>query len=294
MFPAGKPVPGAFRRSLLILGLLAWEAAFGGQPPSSGRVPELAQVGLPDAARAAEILDQFRTAGIAGEYYLEFQLRAMPRRGDATNHAGRMWGARSRSGATTRVEVEDAAGIWHRFLLRNGPEGEIWRLVNGRPEKIGAAESFEPLIPGIDITPFDLQMPYLFWPDARLQSINRIRGRPAHAFLFRAPETLASTAPGRVGAVRAFLDTQYNALVQSEILDPEGSLLKTLSLISIKTIDRRTLPRTIDFRNDLTRDKTRFHVTAAALGLDLGPAPFDPQGLADDIRPPVDAVRRLE
>lgn len=294
MLPVGMPVPAAFWRAFCVLALVLVASVQAGQPPTSGRRPELAQVGLPDAAAAARILEQFRTAGIPGEYYLEFQLQSMPRRGDTTVFTGRLWGGRNEEGAVTRVEVRDEAGRWHRFLLQNGPEAAIWRLENGQPVKLDAAATFDPLIPGVDLTPFDLQMPYLYWPDATLQSINRVRGRPAHAFLFRAPAGFSAPASTPVTMVRAFLDTQYNALVQTELLDERGRPLKTLSLVSIKTIDGQAMPRTIDFRDDVSRDKTRFFVTAAALRLDLGPAPFAPATLADDIRPPADRIVRLE
>ncbi|MEX2044286.1 MAG: hypothetical protein WD941_02970 [Opitutus sp.] len=292
--PARSLAPGGRWRAFLVFTVLTGSASFAGQPPLSGRPPELAQVGLPNAGEAAELLGQFRNAGVPGEYYLEFQLQAMPRRGDTRVSLGRLWGGRNRQGAVTRVEVIDSSGGVHRFLLQNGPQAAIWRLVEGQPVKLDVAAAFEPIIPGVDLTAFDLQMPYLYWPDARLQSINRIRGRPAHAFLFRAPPAFSVTAGAPVDTVRAFLDTQYNALVQTELLDATGRPLRTLSLVSIKTVDQQTIPRTVDFRNDVTRDKTRFHVTAAALHLDLGPAPFEPAALADDIRPPADQVVRLD
>lgn len=294
MVPARSFEPGGCWRALPILAILAGLTLVAGQPPRSVRPPELAQVGLPNAEAAAELLDQFRHAGVPGEYYLEFQLQTMPRRGDTRVALGRLWGGRNSQGTVTRIEVTDSSGDPHRFLLQNGPQAAIWRLAGGQPAKLDLAAAFEPLLPGVELSAFDLLMPYLYWPDARLQSINRIRGRPAHAFVFRAPASF--TAPSRVpvDAVRAFLDTQYNALVQTELLDVNGKPLKTLSLVSIKAVERQTLPRTVDFRNDVTRDKTRFHVTAAALRLDLGPAPFEPAALAEDIRPPADRIVRLD
>lgn len=294
MVPARSLAPDGRWQALLVLAVLTGLPSFAGQPPISGRPAELAQIGLPTAEAAAELLDQFRNAGVPGEYYLEFQLQAMPRRGDTRVSLGRLWGGRNQEGAVTRIEVIDASGTPHRFLLQNGPRPAIWRLVEGQPARLDVAAAFEPLIPGVDLSAFDLQMPYLYWPDARLQSINRIRGRPAHAFLFRAPASFSAPSWAPVDTVRAFLDTQYNALVQTELLDAAGRPLKTLSLVSIKTVERQTLPRTVDFRNDVTRDKTRFYVTAAALRLDLGPAPFEPAALADDIRPPADRIVRLD
>jgi len=44
--------------------------------------------------------------------------------------------------------------------------------------------------------------------------------------------------------------------------------------------------KSIDLRNEATRDKTRFVVTGAALGLDFSAELFAPARLADDVAPP--------
>lgn len=269
------------RRAFLLF-VLAAAMAYAGRPPSTSS--ELAQVGLPDAKEAARLLEQFRGAGIPGDYYFAFELQHMPRRGDTRVYKGQLWGSRNDGGAITRVQLADADGRTHRLLIQNGEKPAVWRLRDGKVTPVDARELFAPLIPGIEITAFDLQMPYLYWPDAKVQAIKRVLGRPANAFLFQAPADIAEK--GRISAVRAYLDTQYNALTQTELLGPSGRVMKTFSLVSLKTVERQTLPRTVDFRNEETRDKTRLHLTAVALQLDLGPAPFTPAALAEDIRPP--------
>ncbi|MDO8540378.1 MAG: hypothetical protein Q7S40_08040 [Opitutaceae bacterium] len=258
----------------------------------SPKAPDLAQVGLPDAAETAKILEQFRQAGIPGEYYLEFQLVAMPRRGETKTFNGRLWGSRNEQGAISRVEVTDAQGGQSRLLIQNGERATVWRFRDGKVTKLDAAAVFAPLIPGIEITAFDLQMPYVYWPDAKVQAVKRVLGRPAHAFLFRAPGPIAQQ--GKVGAVRAYLDTVYNAMTQTELLDASGRIVKTFSLVSLKTVDHQALPKSVDFRNDVTRDKTRMTLTAAALRLDLGPAPFSPEALAEEIRPPATRIIQID
>src|SRR5690606_21754358 len=71
--------------------------------------PELAQVGKPDAREAARLIEQFRNAGIPGDYYLEFELRSLPRRGEGRTHHGRWWGSRNEQGVIMRIEIADAA-----------------------------------------------------------------------------------------------------------------------------------------------------------------------------------------
>jgi hypothetical protein len=212
-----------------------------------------------------------------------------------------MWGGRNAQGEVNRIEVTDGEGIVHRLLAQNGVNPAIWRLAGGVVQVLGGEALFDSLIPGIDLTAFDLQRSYLSWPDATLQSTNRVLGRPTYAFLFRAPAGFASGASG-VAAARAYFDTVFNQPLQSELLDSGGKRLRTLSVVTLKTVDirgpggveRQTLPKEIDFRNELTRDKTRLHVTAIALHLDFPGGVFDPAGLAGAVpAPPVERLTRI-
>jgi hypothetical protein len=246
------------------------------------------------AKDAERILGEFRNSGIPGQYYLDFELRALPRRGEERVFQGRLWGMRNDKGPISRVELTDGAGKKHRLLVQNGERAGVWRWAEGKVTGLGVAELFAPVIPGVELTASDLQMPFLFWPDAKLQSIDKVRGRPAHTFLFRAPAEFTAQHP-QVTAARASLDTQMNALVQTELLDAKGKVLKRFSPLSLKMVDKQVLPKAVDFRNEATGDKTRMQITAAALGLELGPALFAPASLAEDVRPPAaDKLVRLD
>jgi hypothetical protein len=265
-------------------GLATW--AHGAAPAAP---PELAQVGKPDAEEAARILDRFRRAGVAGEFFFEFDFRALPRRGDERIYKGRLWGGRTAQGTAFRVELADAAGATQRLLILSGEQAAIWRLINGRVAKVDVADSFAPLVPGVEVSAFDLQMPFLHWPGATLEKITRILGRPAYAYLFRTPpEVLARH--GGVTAARAYLDTQFNALTQTELIGPAGRLVKTFALVSLKKVGEQYIPKQADYRNEITRDKTRFQVTGAALNLRLPAAVFEPGGLPTPVDPPSSAL----
>lgn len=237
-------------------------------------------------AEASRILAEFRQSGIPGNYYLEFELHALPRRGEERVFRGRLWGGRNPQGPLTRVELTDAAGGKHRLLVQNGEGASVWRWAGGRAAALGVAELFAPLIPGVELTAFDLQMPFLYWPDAKLQGVDRVRGRPAHTFLFRAPASFTAEH-AQVAAARASLDTQLNALVQTELLDAKGRVIKRFTPLSLKTVDKQVLPKVVDFRNEATGDKTRMQLTAVALGLELNAAIFAPASLGQDVPPPV-------
>lgn len=279
----GKFTPAIIRRAFFIFGV-ATSSAFAAVPLSTP--PELAQVALPDAAEIARILVQFRQTGIAGDYYLEFELRTLPRRGEEKSFQGKMWGSRNVEGSITRVSLKDGTGQEQRLLVQNGGRAAVWRLKDQRASQLDSAATFEPLIPGVNLTAFDLQMPFLYWPGVTLERIARsMRGRPAHVFIFRPPAEFVAKNPP-LGAVRAYLDTQYNAPTQIETLDRNGRVTKTLSLLDLKKVGEQWIPKSFEVRDEATRDKTRLNVTAAALGLALPSAIFAPASLADEARPP--------
>lgn len=274
-----KSSPATFRRAFFFC-LVAVGAAFAA--PTGSAPPPLAQTGKPDAAETQRILEQFRQAGLVG--YFEFEVRALPRRGEEKVYQGRLWGGFTPQGAVLRVEITDAAGAVNRFLLQNGENATVWRVANGQVVQVDGAALFAPLIPGIEITAFDLQRPYLYWPGARVDAIVRMLGRPAYAFVFTPPPAFAQRNP-QLKAVRAYFDTQYSAPVQTELIDPR-QVMKTMSLVDLKKVGDKFIPKSIDLRNDLTRDKTRFQVTGAATDLTFPAGVFSPAALAEEVRPP--------
>jgi hypothetical protein len=298
MFAAGKFEPARLWRAFFLLIPIAWIQAAAPVAPSG----EISQFGKPDAAAAAKFLEDFRRTGMPGEYFLEFELHALPRRGESRVFPGRMWAGRNADGAITRVEVVDGEKRRHRLLIQDGPKPAIWREVEGKVTRLGAEALFRPIIPGIEATAFDLQRPYLHWPDATLQSINRVLGRPAYAFLVRPPTGFGMGDSG-VAAVRVYFDTQFKQPVQSELLDGAGKALKNFVVVSLKTVDvdggkgeaRQTLPREVDFRNEATRDKTRLRIVAAAFRVNFSGRVFEPERLQEDAAPPPpDRLVRLE
>ena len=256
---------------------------------SSGLAPPCvaAPAPLPDKAAAASILDQFRRMVWAEPIYAEFDLRQMPRRGDERLFLGRFWGGRNGRGPVTRLELETGkGGFAHRFLVQGGPDGALWTTDGpgaGTPDP-GAV--MKPLVPGVEMTPFDiLPMPYLYWLDADLVAVSRIRGRPSYAYVFRPSADFTARNAG-VGSVRAYLDTQYDALVQSELTRADGHIAKTLSLLELRKVGDRWIPKDLEVRNDSTRDKTRLTLTAVAIGVPPDPRAFDPAELGSDLAPP--------
>ena len=242
-----------------------------------------------EGADAAAALDSFRRSVYAEPVYIEFELREMPRRGDEHVFHGRLWGIRNERGPVARFELNGPKGtIARAILLQGGPDPSIWVSdTHGggyRDEKV----LMMPLVPGADMTPFDVQMPYLYWLDVDFTGGARIRGRPAYAYVFAPPAEFAAAAPG-VKSVKAYLDTQYDALMQAEVTGADGRVAKTLTLLELKKVGDRWIPRDFDVRNEVTRDKTRLSVTGVAIGIAVDPSAFNPARLGVAAGPPADA-----
>jgi Outer membrane lipoprotein-sorting protein len=263
--------------------------------------PEYGQFGPPDQAEGRRVLEEFRAMqGIPGDYFLEFELHVLPRRGDGRVLTGQLWGTRNDQGPLSRVAiVTDAVKKTElRLLVQNGPTPAGWSWDGSdaaKPlDRLGAlspsngpldvAALFAP-VAGTNLTVFDLQMPFLYWPDFAYQGLIRLRGRPTHQFLLHPPKDFAQKYPSLTG-VRVFLDTQFNALVQVELIGHDGRTLQTISLLELKRIGKQWIPKTLDVRDEVTRDKTRFLVKGATLGLALPREMFAPAQLGETVSPP--------
>ena len=245
-----------------------------------------------DPREAAETLRSLRDAGVPAQGYFEFELHALPRRGEERTYRGRLWTARPAGALTLRLTLDNGAGQTLRFLIENGPRPSVWRWNGNVAVAVPASEWVNPLLPEVELTVFDLLMPFLFWPEATYQGTDRVRGREARSFVFKAPP--GGEAPPQIGAARVFLDAQVNALLQYDLLDKAGKTARTFSLVSLKRIDAVVIPKALEFRNENSRDKARLQFTAAMLGVDLGPDLFSPASLRDEVSVPAGKKLAIE
>ena len=279
-----------------LLFFLATGAAAFAQPKRFRPQPQYVQIGQPDQAEGRRILDDFRTRGVEGDYYWEFSLRVMPRLGDEDRIIpGRLWGGRNENGPITRIVLyPGVTASERRLLIQNGPKGATWGWRADKPSDgvtpLGPAAWFEPLA-DTDVSAFDLQMPFLYWNDFVFEGVTNLLGRPAHAFILYPPADIATLRPSLTG-VRVYLDTAYHAMVQFEEIGEAGQVLKTLTLGGFKKVDDQWIVKLADFRDEATRNKTRFLVTGAAMSLELPATVFEPASLDQPLRPPaIDRIR---
>ena len=272
---------------------LAFLLALGASAQSRVRPePRYAFTGSADQDEGRRILAEFRRLGLAGDYELAFTLRVMPRRGEERSVTGRLYGTRNDTGPLTLVEFPAGTAGARRVLVQNGPQSSVWTVPadNVDAVAVGAAQLFAPL-GGTDLTAFDLQMPFLYWNEVVFEGVVSMRGRPAHRFLAYPPAEVAAARPGLTG-VRFYLDTQFSALVEAEVLGPDQTPVKTISVLNLKRTQDQWIVRTIDLRDETTRNKTRFRVDAAALNLSLPRIVFTPAHLP--LPPELDAGLRFE
>jgi len=286
----GRALAGA----LTLAALIGLPAAARAQPGGGRPPPPFLAAGAHHQEEGRRILETFRRQGIQGDYYLGFELRVLPRRGEERVLHGSMWGTRTAAGPVSRVQLQPAGpdGREVRLLVQSGATPALWRWTAGTgsaPERLDVAALFAPLA-GTDLTAFDLQMPFLYWTDFVYEGLARMLGRPAHQFLFYPPADFTAQHPALTG-VRVYLDTQYVAMVQAELIGSGGRPLKVVSLLDLKKVGDQWIVKAIDLRDETTRNKTRFVVQTAALNLQLPPAVFDPAGLAAPLAPPADLVR---
>ncbi len=272
----------------------AWAQSHRYRPPA-----RYVQFKEPNQVEGRKILEDFRQQGISGDYYLEFDLRVLPRRGETrVVTGGRLWGSRNDRGPVSRVELPAVDGApARRLLVQNGPQGAVWvtppsGMSMTSKGELDAAALFEPLA-GTDLTAFDLQMPFLYWSDFVFEGVAPVRGRPAHVFLLYPSDDIVARKP-ELSGVRVFLDTQFGALVQAQQIGSEERVLKSITVLDLKKVDDQWMVKVIDVRDEATRNKTQFVVTGAALGLDFSGVLFEPANLAEPVTPPpASRVRRL-
>ncbi|MDQ5977899.1 MAG: hypothetical protein QG602_871 [Verrucomicrobiota bacterium] len=239
------------------------------QTDKFGQPLEKGASGPADQAEGARILSEFRQAQIAGDYWLSFELRVMPRKGAERTVTGALLGTPGTGGPLTRITIGD--GAW---LIETGPQPSAW-TVNGDVVETAAPGQ---ALADTGVTVFDLQMPFLYWKDFIYEGHARVRGRPTYSFILRPPAGQEVPLPELTG-VRVLIDTQFQAMVQAELLGAGNTALKTIALLELKKVGEQYLPKSLDVRDHRTRAKTRFTVRAAALDLHWPAEAFTPAGL---------------
>ena len=236
-----------------------------------------------DVEEGARRLADFRGQRLSGDFCFRFELTHLPRRGKSVVYTGTMWGSWNAMGPVSRFELyPDAQGEASlrtdviECIIQNGATPQAWiRSSRDAPFKlIEGAALFEPLLPGIAYSPFDLQMPFVYWEDFEYEGPGRVQSRIAQRFRMLPPEDSVSASRG-VAAVRIALDDTYHALLRVEVLGAEDVMLSRFTMESFKKVQGQYIVKQVTIKDFETKDRTRFSVKAASVGLLFDSALFD-------------------
>ncbi len=244
-------------------------------------------------------MEEVRQRIIPGQYYAEFELILQPRKGGASAEKtiqAELWSGHNSRGPISRLVLHPGVkASERRLLIQYGPQSAVWSWQpsdGNQVKQLGTAALFEPLA-GTHFTAFDLQMQYLYWSDYIFEGTVKAKGRPTNVFLLYPPAEVAAQNPDLTG-VRVFLDTQFHAMIQAEMIGAEGRLLRAVALNGFKQIDGQFFPKTIEYRDETTRDKTLFSLVGAAFRLSFSMTTLEPAHLSEPASPPPpDRIHRV-
>jgi len=219
-------------------------------------------------------------------YLYQFQFTHFPKTGKPDIHFGAL-SATHPDSHVLRVDLfsspMEESPYTSFLLIRDQKNSEVWKSESGNPKgvRIEPVDWLVPWIDGINHTPFDLLMPFVNWP-FEYEKSGRVCGRPAHLFTFSTPKEQSFFRDQKY-KIRLAVDDAYDAPLRIEHLD--GGILpaRTFSLQSFKKIENQWVVKAIDAKHRDSQSRTRYHLKAVALGLDLPSSLFKPTGLNQPI-----------
>jgi hypothetical protein len=228
-------------------------------------------------------LQDFRQQRLQGDYIFEFQLEHKPRRARTVRYHGIMWGSWNERGPINRFKIlpvseqdDSSEESPVELIIQNGFEPEAWIRRGERDafEKVVGEALFEPVLPGLLYSVFDLQMPFIYWQDFTYEGPALIgASRVAQRFLMRPPAGYDFPG-GSIQGVRVSLDDTYNALWRVEIINEDETIRSRFAVESFKKIDEQYIVKRITLTDYTSKDRTTFDVEEAHVGLLLDAALF--------------------
>jgi len=223
-------------------------------------------------------------------YAFRFRLRHMPRRGEEFSRTGTIYGLAPGHGIS-RIDLDSQSSTTEleNYLLLSGQKPKAWIYLfdNKESRQLSDKQLFDPIVSGMNQSPFDILLSFIFWEFKYLKS-GRVAGRPSHIYSFTPPGWVRNARPD-INNITLALDDNYQAPLRVETFSKKGVPNRTYILNSLKKIDGQWIVKSIDCKDRSNRSTTRFEVTAAALNLDFGLMVFSPSGLlnkpviADDV-----------
>ena len=227
-----------------------------------------------DHEEGVQMLSTFRQMWVVGDFSLKYSIQFIPRRGKRQEVLGTLWGSSSQEGPISLIHLHTELEE-RQFFLKNGPYASVMKrqTQSGEWTKIQALDWFQPIDETVTINPFDLMMPFVFWPDWEYIGVTKKGSRVAHAFLMKAPSQLTGNPLGLFGVI-VYLDENFNALLRADYVNAEEDVIRSLRLLDLKKLDGVWLPKTVDVLDEITRNKTRLVIKEAAVNRNFSDNPL--------------------
>ena len=279
-----------FRLRSAVLGLAAAGLFYASLPSTAGAVPSrderVDRYEEIDPAEGAKRIAAFRSLRLDGDFCFQFQLEHKPRRAKTVRYHGVMYGSWNERGPVSRLQLfpeqisKDAPSLLSpiEMIVQNGVSPEVWvrRQAEEAFTLVGGKALFEPVFDGVLFTPFDLQMPFVFWQDYEYEGPVRVRSRIGQRFLMQPPEDSLAGHNG-ITAVRILLDDTYYALLKAEVFRGGTEPRSTFEASVLRKVQDQWIVREVSLKDLQTKDATDFVVKAASVGLVFDATVFDPR-----------------
>lgn len=269
---------------LLLLLLLQLSPSLEAQPRIQHRLPEADRL---DEEEAAEVLARFRSYTYDSDHLLRFRLKHLPFRARGNTYHGFLMGSFDPVTFTHLQRIiiekprsafrEDPATPIKEILIIRGFNYAVYTKVGEEVTLLEESEYITPILEDLEITYFDLLIPFLYW-NYEYSGPSQLKARPIQTFTMMPPE--GAYPDTGLDKLVISLDDQASGLLRYQAYDIEETLIRTMELLSIQQSDGLAIPKRIDYKNQLTRDKTRIEIIAASMNEDFEAETFLPESFA--------------
>jgi len=243
-----------------------------------------------DAEEGAKRIASFRAQRLNGDFCFKFQLEHKPRGSSRTvRYNGVVFGSWNQRGPVSRFQLypepvkrgETVEVSPIDLIVQNGVSPEVW-IRHGADAPFARIEDgalFEPIFDGVIYTPFDLQMPFIYWDDYTYKGPANILSRIGQRFLMKPPQGSWSARHG-ISGVQIALDDMYYGLLGVKVFGVDGEPRSEFTLRSFQKVQGQYIVKEIVL-SEVDRGKvqgsTGFKVKEASVGLIFDAAVFNPE-----------------
>ena len=232
-----------------------------------------------DPAEGAKRMASFRSLRLEGDFCFKFQLEHKPRGGKTVRYHGVMYGSWNERGPVSRFQFfpeqmgKDAPSLLTpiEMIVQNGVDPEVWvrRQSAEAFVLIEGGALFEPVFDGVLFTPFDLQMPFVFWHDYVYEGPSRVLSRIGQRFLMQPPRRFACRSEWDYCWCALHWTMPIMPCWRVEVLEADAVARSRFTVSSLKKVQGQYIVKEIELKNLQSKDATDFKVKAASVGFDF-------------------------